>query len=372
MNISVAKIGSAPKVELPKESQILRGRTTLNQSVYGYLSVSRLVIAIPNTASVLIGVISAGARPYQGVLALSWTILYYAYSCKINDLADLKTDRLDPARKGPLIDGRLSPERVSYWAITELIILCATAFLSPIAQISKLMIVGLLFLTTYGNAFQKRSRLLHPVVMDGLFGITMASPIIAAALAFGGNINPGLVYLSAAFGLQMVVLNVYSGNFKDLEHDRSVGSRTTSLALGVRRISTSTWEIPRKYKSFIYAIQLSSFGFIILTNLTCDNLAATLIAVSCAGAATVALRERINKQTTGSREFDPGSGPGLTRYVSTPPHLILNTIAFLVSAACSVEAWWIVIAIPFAAILPRVLLQQLRQLRGRYGHTPSK
>lgn len=342
---------------------VTAGEQSWYRTLYNYLSVSRLLIAVPNTVSVLIGTIAARATVWEIAFAFVWSVLFYAYSCKVNDLADFRTDTLNSARRGPLATHAISLDRVAFWAAVELTILLSSALLSPISTNSKYAIVFLVLLTTYGNAYQKRSRYVHPVVMDFLFGLTMGAPILVACSAFHGVVSIPLILLAAAFGFQMIVLNSYSGNFKDLEHDISVRARTTSISMGVLRLDSRRWRLPPQYCALLLSNQCISvvlLGACLYTRvIAVEPIAVASLVLSVCG--LVSLRQRLRKHVTGIPiELPRGGSDALTHYVSRPPHLFFNAAAFLFAAALIVDYYWLPLIVAIASVLPKVILQLVR------------
>lgn len=344
------------------------------RTIHQYLVISRTLVALPNAVPFVIGGMLAGAHPTSVLLLVAWALVFYSYSCKVNDLADFKTDLLNTSGRplSPLLRGGLSPIRVGYWAAIELLTLAFTLGLSPISASSKIAGLGLLVLTTYGNAFQKTSRRVPPLVMDYLFGIVMATPIPIVASGLGSPVSLVAWLLSASFIFQMVVLNSYSGNLKDLEHDYSVGARTTAIQLGARRIGPSQWSYPTRYRGFLLVAQLCSSGLLctaIVVGHTESNVATAMgiAAAGCALAAISALRKRLSTDQSGQlrQEFRPDQSRELTKYMSRPPHLILNAVAFLLAAGYMLNAPLLPILSALSLAVPALALRAIRKLRRR-------
>lgn len=328
-------------------------------------------MALPNAMPFVIGGMLAGASPVTLTLLAIWALAFYSYSCKVNDLADFKTDILNTTgrTKSPLLRGALSPLRVGYWAAIELLILAFTLGLSQFSAPSKVVGLGLLALTTYGNAFQKTSRRVSPLVMDYLFGVVMAGPILVVAWGLGASVPWTAWLLSASFMFQMVVLNSYSGNLKDLDHDYAVGARTTAIRLGARRIGPSLWSYPLSYRFFLLIAQLCSSA-LLCASIMIDMeptllLVMGILAAGCAAAALFALRGRLSRDRSGHlrQEFSPAQSRELTQYMSRPPHLVLNALGFLLAAGYILQAPWLPIIATLSLAIPATVLKIIRRLR---------
>jgi len=221
-----------------------------------YLRITRMragaLAALPFGAGYLI---TGREQPAEAAAWWCFGLAYHAYACVLNDLADQRTDSLDPTRRGaPLVGGPL----VRRHAVRAGVLLgagqcAAVAFLSTSTRPALLALVALV---TYGNLRQKRSAWVPPWCMDVLFGIAMAGPLVVVASTSGRP--PAAVWLFAvAFGLQMDLFNGVAGNVKDLAHDHAVGARTTALALGVRPAGAGI-RFTRRYG--VYCLGLWALG----------------------------------------------------------------------------------------------------------------
>ncbi|MGW5188932.1 UbiA family prenyltransferase [Kribbella sp. NPDC004138] len=331
------------------------------QTVHAYLVISRSIVALPNTIPFLLGALWAGADRQSVVASILWALLFYSYSCKVNDLADYRTDRLNAGRtRSPMISGRVQPERVGFWASIELILLTATLTASPVTALAKIGLLGLLVLTTWGNAFQKTSRVVHPAVMDHLFGLTMAAPMLLVCVGFGGTLTAGFGLLAASFFFQMVVLNSYSGNLKDLEHDLQVGAQTVATRFGVRRVDKQEWSFPTRYRAFLLYAQVTS-SLTLCWGLLASGVAWDLMGTPSALVALTApfaLARRLGpKGQVAGIALPPGQSDALTRFMSRPPHLLLNAAAFLLAAAAISGYWLLPIIVGVSLAIPKAVLR---------------
>lgn len=328
-------------------------------------------MALPNAVPFVIGGMAAGASAVTVAMLTFWALAFYSYSCKVNDLADFKTDLLNTTGRtqSPLLRGTLTPLRVGYWASIELLILAFTLGLSQLSLLCKAVGLGLLALTTYGNAFQKTSKRIPPLVMDYLFGLVMAAPIVAVAYGLGASVSWALWLLSISFMFQMVVLNSYSGNLKDLEHDYAVGARTTAIRLGVRRIGPSQWLYPWKYRLFLLSAQITSSTLLcaaLLMNVQFSpTLAMGLLAAACALVTPFSLQGRLSRDRSGQikEAFSAAQSKALTRYMSRPPHLMLNAAAFLLAAGCILQAPLLPLVTAASLGIPASALRMIRRIR---------
>ncbi|MFF4248741.1 UbiA family prenyltransferase [Streptomyces sp. NPDC001822] len=183
---------------------------------------------------------SGGDVPLALLVAVALIgVLGHTYGCTVNDLADLASDRLNPARRrSVLVSGAITVGAARGALAVQL---CAAAVLTAGALTAGdgarwpwiLGVAALFGSITLSNIYQKR-RIAHPLAMDALFGVNMGVPaLLCCTVAASEDLAPAAL-VALAFGLHMALLNIVAGNLKDLEHDRSVGDDTTALRLGVR------------------------------------------------------------------------------------------------------------------------------------------
>lgn len=344
----------------------------VRQSVRDYLSLSRAVLAAPNAFPFLIGGLIGSANLVELFFVFLYGCLFYMYSCKVNDLTDLERDSLHPRRRttSPLVAGHVTQARVLHWTLIELLILTAALSFAPISLISKALYFGLLVLTTYGNVYQKTSRRVSPIVMDLLFGVLLSVPIAATALAFDAEPPVGLLLLCVAFGLQAILLNVFSGNLKDLEFDQLVKWRTSALALGVRQREDNYFEFPASYRGLVLTIQLGSvlataaLAAVVLTspastNPTGVDIALGVGSIAFAGLGAVLLQRRLSPSEVFLRKVRSldRTSRQYTRVISRAGFLYCNFISFLLGSCLLVnDARTVLIACGLVVLLPALPL----------------
>lgn len=243
------------------------------------------------------------------------------------------------------------------------------------------MLVGLIFLTTYGNTYQKTSRRVPPAVMDLLFGVLLGLPVFASAIAFGAPITPELVGLSVAFGLQSVLLNAYCGNLKDLAYDLPSGWRTTAITLGVRVASDGYFTFSWPYRAYLLAPQIISvfaLGLVVAGVASGSRGAlswvgpAAVVVLSVVATASVfsrlwpsaAFRRRIQELDSGSRSY--------TRSISRPPFIFLNVASFVLAAALLSGRWAELMLFSLLAIVPAIPFAIWRRRRTPLGVLSAK
>ncbi|WP_330289984.1 UbiA family prenyltransferase [Streptomyces sp. NBC_00576] len=198
--------------------------------------------------------------PVIAVSALG--VLGHTYGCTVNDLADLESDRRNPARRrSVLVSGAVSITEARIALGVQLALAVAlTIFAAVAGESGWLFAVGMtvLFATvTFSNTYQKR-RIAHPLVMDLLFGVNMGAPaVLCCAVTAPRDLTPAWL-VAVAFGIHMVLLNVVAGNLKDLEHDRAVGDDTTALRAGVRLTDSDRLIPTRSYLLLLCVLLLGS------------------------------------------------------------------------------------------------------------------
>lgn len=222
----------------------------------GYLRLYRISVAAPISAAFLLGLEDADAHKLSPLLWL-WLlgILYHAYGCGLNDLADAEIDQRNPARKVSPLPGRILTVPEALFATN----ICGIGFLI-VPWLARLPVrtfplcAALAVLVTWGNIFQKRSRWIPALLIDWLFIPAAGGPVVIGAMA--ADRHADFIYgIALAFGVQMVLFNVAAGNLKDLRYDVAAGSRTTAVALGVTNDSSGL-RLTDSYRRYVIALQL--------------------------------------------------------------------------------------------------------------------
>lgn len=107
-------------------------------------------------------------------------------------------NRTNPARQSsPLVQGSIPVQLVTFWAVSEAILLCAGASMLPQGIWVRLSFLGLVLLTAWVNVFQKRSHHVSPLAIDYLFGVAMAAPIPLSTTALGGKADRAEIFSRA-------------------------------------------------------------------------------------------------------------------------------------------------------------------------------
>lgn len=232
------------------------GKAPFAVRLIGYVRLCRLSIAAPISVAFLLGTTDASViRP--GTVALLWLlgILYHAYGCGLNDLADADIDRGNPGRRHSPLPGNLLTRQEALFA-TNLVGI-GFLMLPPLAHFPVSVFYGcavLAAIQTWGNLFQKRSRWVPTVVVDWMFIPAAGGPVLLGAWAAGVHVGYAVIAIGLAFGMQMVLFNVLAGNMKDIEFDALAGSKTTALMLGVRAVD-GRLEIPRRYARYVVLLE---------------------------------------------------------------------------------------------------------------------
>ncbi|HUZ36305.1 MAG TPA: UbiA prenyltransferase family protein [Streptosporangiaceae bacterium] len=310
-----------------------------------YLTLSRLPVAIVTSVCFVLGGLAAPHHPLAALVVLGLAgILQQAFACHINDIADYEADRRNPGRRpSPLVTGAVTLPRITFWAVTESVILtcAAVAAVRPWPALAGFVIV--IMMTAWVNSFQKTSRFVSPLVTDVIFGLAIALPLPLSAWALSGHLAPVPLWLGAAWMFQMVMMNTTTGNLKDLEHDRASGARTTALVLGVRQVA-GRFVLTRRYLAFVLAAQgasvacLAAACAIAARSAVQQALAAAALLIALASTAGLARQLRPASQ----RPRGPAARSRLTGLPATWGHdagpVLGNLVAFLLAAAASISA----------------------------------
>ncbi|PBI91053.1 UbiA prenyltransferase family protein [Rhodococcus erythropolis] len=298
-----------------------------------YLILGRSSIAWAHALPVALW-IDPAAPTYTCFVVLVWSTLFYFVSCRVNDLADLSSDAVNPARSSsPLVLGTISPLRVTYWTLIELIILLGAVILAPISIESQVLALAAICLTVYGNSFQKTSTILAPPVMDALYGLTMILTLIASSTIVGSAVEPSPVLAMLSYGASVMLLNLVSGNLKDIDTDRFVGARTTALELGVARTSDGRFIFTTRYLLLVGATQGLAVGAVTASCVMSvgndsDSLPLTVLSIGAAVASTGLLARHLKELVRSSSE---------SARIRRPTSSLLMLAAFLLSTAIHVE-----------------------------------
>jgi 4-hydroxybenzoate polyprenyltransferase len=236
--------------------------------------------------------------PWPGYSAAAAIVTYGAavhlYACHINNLSDLADDRLNPARASdPLVTGDVDPHRVLVWIAAESVVLAALPLYGTDDNVLRAGFLGLLVINAYGNVFQKRSRFVSPLAMDYLFGFVNAAYLPLCVVALSEPVTIKVVCLASSYGFQLVLINAFAGNLKDLEADRGAGLRTTAILLGVRT-EDGQLVITRPYAHFVVVPAVGVIGSMIVLAAAFPGVytfAAVSLAVAGAFSVTVNLRQ---------------------------------------------------------------------------------
>ncbi|WP_367187458.1 MULTISPECIES: UbiA family prenyltransferase [Rhodococcus] len=318
-----------------------------------YLILGRSSIAWAHALPVALW-IDPAAPAYTSILILIWSTLFYFISCRINDLADLSSDSVNPARSSsPLVTGTVPTLRATYWTLVELIVLLGTVSLAPISSISQVLASAAIALTIYGNTFQKTSSTLAPLVMDALYGSTMILILIGSRTIVGSAVEPSAVLVMLSYGASVMLLNLVSGNLKDIDTDRFVGARTTAIELGVARTPDGRFAFTAKYLITVGIVQgIAAVALTASCVMTAEFNILTIflaaLAISAAIAASVILVRHLKELARSPLE---------SSRIRRPTSSLLMLAAFLLATGLHVE--WQVFLIPTAGALAIYVGQKL-------------
>jgi 4-hydroxybenzoate polyprenyltransferase len=231
----------------------------------GYLRLFRLSVAAPISVAFLLGISDREMTHRPVLVAWLWVlgVLYHAYSCGLNDIADADIDKLNPSRSTSPLPGSLITRQEALLAtnLTGIFFLCVPVIAGFPGEVFFGCAV-LAALVTWGNLFQKRARYLPTMVIDWFFIFVAGGPVIIGELAAGSHQTQAVQIAAIAFGIQMVLFNVLAGNIKDLEHDTLAGSKTTAIALGVH-MQDGRILMPLRYRRYVILLQVLSISALV-------------------------------------------------------------------------------------------------------------
>ncbi|SEM21076.1 UbiA family prenyltransferase [Streptacidiphilus jiangxiensis] len=222
-----------------------------------YVVLSRLPVAVFTWLPYVVGGLLAPGLTWAGwALLVAAGTLLQAFACHVNDVTDVASDRINPARvRSPLVRGEVTPAVVAGWAATEAAVLVAADWAFAHGAAARVGLAGVVVLTAWLNILQKAQGPGSPLLWDYLFGVAMAAPLPLVALARGVRPGAAACLMAVAFLFHMVATNSSVGNLKDIATDRSAGSRTTALVLGVHPTRDGAFHFPRRYLAFVLSAQ---------------------------------------------------------------------------------------------------------------------
>jgi len=294
----------------------------------------------------VIGPLLAGWHPDAAEFGALWLVgvLINGYIFALNDLVDLARDRLNPAKaRSPLVTGALSERFALLLAVLLPLAAMAVDVAAGWSRTGLLSFAGMAALGAFVNVYQKLTG--HPIVMDGLFAVTMAAPIPVSTAGVGLKAGPLVWIVTAAMLFLSWELNSIAGNCKDLRSDQQTGFRTVAVSLGADVRSDGTLRPGRRYAAFCWSVHVPATGLALLAVLLATagaavglRLAVGLGAVLLAAWGTLDLRRLL----AGRR---PPSRRGRERYFAAGGLLLLVAVAaradvvWFVTAMAVLAAW---------------------------------
>jgi hypothetical protein len=207
--------------------------------------------------------------------------------------------------------------------------------MAPVSDFSKgLAIIGVA-LAVYGNVYQKTSRLLGPILMDILYGVTMLLLLLAARTAGGTAVEPDAILCMLGYVLVLLPLNAVAGNLKDFEVDVQIGAQTTAIQLGVVvPEGGGRFVLPTAYRAYVYVTLLLSGAAL------CSSMVLSREPVWMIVGTTLALLGALAVSLSKIRSLMKHLSEGTMRRtaLTRPASVIILFIAFLLVTAIQVGA----------------------------------
>lgn len=228
--------------------------------VRAFYALGRVNVAFVGAFPYGMGVLTVPNAPIgKGAGFYVFGILTHCVGCAVNDIADSRTDGLNPLRtRAPLVTGDC--DRRQALTFTCVAAVCAgvvAVWLSREMVHAIVPLLSLLGVGVYGNAFQKKFGGLHPFFVDWLFGVFIGVPVVLGIVICGGRPTLSVLLLVASLVAQGPTLNMMRGNLKDLTHDRMVNAHTAALSLGVEPVGPDkdilTTRAFRRYCAIVFA-----------------------------------------------------------------------------------------------------------------------
>jgi 4-hydroxybenzoate polyprenyltransferase len=244
-----------------------------------YVKLTRISIAPLTGLAPVMGAIATGQFQILYLIILFLIgVLGHVYGIIHNDIIDYNLDKnIKDFVERPLVSGTITKQKAWIFALSCLIIMFV--FASYLVASTKLyysiifLFIPVICVTLY-NITSKKIPLADSFLAVGMFFF-----IFYGASIFISNYNevPFLVWIICFLGaIQVFLLNVIAGGFKDVKNDYLQGANTFAVRLGLQ-VKENKIFIPNNFKIIAYIIQLSNLSFAFLPFLFISNFASTTI-----------------------------------------------------------------------------------------------
>ena len=244
-----------------------------------YLKLARLSIAPLTGLAPVTGAIATGQYQILHLIILFLIgILGHSYGIVHNDIIDYNLDKnIKDFVERPLVSGTITKKKAWIFALGCLIAMFA--FSTYLADSNHnyysiiFLIVPVICVTLY-NITSKKIPLTDSFLAIGMFFL----------IFYGSSIHisnlkqiPFLVWIICFLGaVQVFLLNVIAGGFKDIENDYLKGAKTFAVRMGLQ-VKENKLFISYKFKIIAYILQLFNLSFAFLPFILLPNFALPII-----------------------------------------------------------------------------------------------
>lgn len=277
-------------------------------------------------------------------------VLISSFIFVLNDLADLPRDRLDPGRqRSPLVSGEIGEPIALALSCGLPVAMWFLIALDGWTRAANLAFSALLGLGVYLDVFQKTSRRLPPLLLDVLFSVAMAGPVVVGVAAVRRPITLTIWLLAASFLLLCLALNSVSGNLKDIASDLRTGFRTVAVSMGVRLEGERVVFSPA-YRRYVHGLGVAT-GLVTVTTawVATDGWVRALVTALVAAMAAAIVLD-LHRIVSGAR---PPSRRGRDRYFAfgmvqivviaaalAPPLALAAAVTFVATWEVGFRIYW--------------------------------
>ena len=244
-----------------------------------YLKLARLSIAPLTGLAPLMGAIATGHyQIFHLIILFLIGILGHSYGITHNDIIDYNLDKnIKDFVERPLVSGTITKQKAWIFAFGCLILMFIFATYLAVSTNNYYSIIILavpVFCVTLYNITSKKIPLADLILAIGMFFLIFYGTSVNLS-----NFNqvPFLVWIICFLGaIQVLLLNVIAGGFKDIENDYRQGAKTFAVRTGLQ-IKENKLYISNKFKIIACIIQLSNLSLAFLPFLFIPNFALPIV-----------------------------------------------------------------------------------------------
>lgn len=231
-----------------------------------YLKLARSFNSFLTGVSPVMGAIAMGMFDLRHLILLFLVGFFgHTYGFVINDIFDYEIDKHNKELKDrPLISGTISMKEAWFFAVFSIamsfIIAIYLAYTTQKYFPLIILVLSALTITFYDKISKKLP------LMDIFDSIAVFLLILYGATTITNDLDiTTLAWIVCLLGaIQVFFMQVVPGGLKDIKNDYEKGARTVAVKMGVRVTQDSLLQVPLRYKTLAYLIQIIDIGFVFL------------------------------------------------------------------------------------------------------------